>query len=72
MPEIIKQGDASKKIPAGVGTELACERCGCVWKLTDGDKVSHNYYEPDIAITFCPTCGKKRTFADYVTHYSGR
>lgn len=65
MAEIIKKGSYTGK--NWIGKELECKnkRCGCVWRLTKDDKVSHNYYEPDIAITYCPSCKKQICFADY-------
>lgn len=47
------------------GLQFTCKKCGCVFILEGKQDIRRNYYEPDICITNCPTCGTKRTFSNY-------
>lgn len=47
------------------GRKFCCEKCGCEFALEGAHEVRRNYYEPDLCVVECPTCGEKRTFADW-------
>lgn len=62
MSVVIKEGDYTDPFK---GMKFTCKNCKCEFELEGKQDVRRNYYEPDICITNCPTCGTKRTFADY-------